>query len=128
MQSEQAIVSPEILSDNPSSALHGLKKSALTASFWTILEYGSGMALRVVSSLVLTRLLIPAYFGEMTLLMTLITGLTLLSDIGVSQSVIQAPRGDDPDFLNTAWTIQLIRGIVLAHRGRDQLADGHLLS
>ncbi len=113
MQSEQAVVSPETLSEKSSSALHGLKKSALTASFWTILEYGSGMALRVVSSLVLTRLLLPAYFGQITLLMTLITGLTLLSDIGVSQSVIQEPRGDDPNFLNTAWTIQMIRGIVL---------------
>ena len=71
------------------------------------------MALRVVSSLVLTRLLVPAYFGEMTLLMTLITGITLLADIGIAQSVIQSPRGDDPVYLNTTWTLQWIRGIVL---------------
>jgi O-antigen/teichoic acid export membrane protein len=71
------------------------------------------MALRVVSSLVLTRLLVPAYFGEMTLLMTLITGITLLADIGIAQSVIQSPRGDDPIYLNTTWTLQWIRGIVL---------------
>ena len=37
-------------------------------------EYGSGMGLRIVSSLVLTRLLLPAYFGEVTLVFTLITG------------------------------------------------------
>jgi O-antigen/teichoic acid export membrane protein len=101
------------LSENLPSQLHGLKKRALRASFWTILEYGSGMALRVVSSLVLTRLLLPAYFGEMTLLITLITGITLLSDIGVGQSVVQSARGDDPVFLNTAWTIQWLRGVIL---------------
>lgn len=71
------------------------------------------MGLRVVSSLVLTRLLAPAYFGEMTLLTTLIVGINLLSDIGLAPSVIQSPRGDEPDFLNTAWTIQVLRGVVL---------------
>jgi O-antigen/teichoic acid export membrane protein len=71
------------------------------------------MALRVISSLVLTRLLLPAYFGEMTLLMTLITGITLLADIGIAQSVIQSPYGDDPVYLNTSWTLQWIRGIIL---------------
>lgn len=90
-----------------------LEKKALRASFWSILEYGSGMGLRVVSSLVLTRLLAPAYFGEMTLLTTLIVGIHLLSDIGLAPSVIQSPQGDEPDFLNTVWTLQVLRGIVL---------------
>ncbi len=90
-----------------------LETKAARASLWTILEYGSGMGLRVVSSLVLTRLLLPAVFGEMTLLTTLIIGLTLLSDIGLAPSVVQSPRGDEPAFLNTAWTIQAIRGFVI---------------
>ncbi len=71
------------------------------------------MCLRVVSSLVLTRLLAPAYFGEITLVTTLITGITLLSDIGLAPSVIQSPRGDEPVFLNTAWTVQIWRGVFL---------------
>ena len=71
------------------------------------------MGLRVVSSLVLTRLLLPAYFGEMTLLTTITVGLNLLSDIGLTPSVIQSPRGDEQDFLNTAWTLQVIRGVAL---------------
>ncbi len=95
------------------SAFHALEKQALKATFWSILEFGSAMGLRVVSSLVLTRLLLPAYFGEMTLLTTMIVGMTLLSDIGLGPSVVQSPRGDDPVFLNTAWTIQWIRGIIL---------------
>jgi O-antigen/teichoic acid export membrane protein len=71
------------------------------------------MALRVVNSLVLTRLLLPAFFGEITLVTTLVVGINLLSDIGLAPSVIQSPRGDDPVFLNTAWTIQVIRGVLL---------------
>ena len=100
--------SPAVASD-----LSSLETKAARASIWTILEYGSGMALRVVSSLVLTRLLLPAVFGEMTLLTTLIVGLTLLSDIGLAPSVVQSSRGDEPLFLNVAWTIQVIRGAVI---------------
>lgn len=71
------------------------------------------MGLRVVSSLVLTRLLLPAYFGEITLVNTLILGINLLSDIGLRPSVIQSARGDDPIFLNTTWTLQVMRGVSL---------------
>ncbi len=38
------------------------------------------MGLRIVNSLVLTRLLLPAYFGEITLVSTLVVGISLLSD------------------------------------------------
>jgi O-antigen/teichoic acid export membrane protein len=93
--------------------LGALENKALRAAFWSILEYGSGTGLRVVSSLVLTRLLLPAYFGEMTLVATLIMGINLLSDIGLVPSVIQSPRGDDPLFLNTAFSLQALRGVGL---------------
>jgi len=91
----------------------GLSRKAANAALWSVLEYGSATGLRVVSSLALTRLLAPSYFGEMTLVTTIIVGLNLLSDIGLAPSVIQSPRGDDELFLNTAWTLQAIRGLSL---------------
>ena len=69
------------------------------------------MALRVVNSLVLTRLLMPESFGLMTLVTTLVVGISLLSDIGLGPSVIQNPRGDEPALLNTVWTLQVLRGL-----------------
>ena len=103
----------EAVSDQAPLQLRALEKKALQASVWSILEYGSGMGLRIVNSLVLTRLLLPAYFGELTLVFTVITGVSLLSDIGLGPSVIQSARGDDPVFLNTAWTLQVLRGVML---------------
>lgn len=103
----------EAVSDQAPIQLRALEKKALRASVWSILEYGSGTGLRVVSSLVLTRLLLPAYFGELTLVFTVITGVSLLSDIGLGPSVIQSARGDDPVFLNTVWTLQVLRGVML---------------
>jgi O-antigen/teichoic acid export membrane protein len=40
-------------------------------------------------------------------------GLILFSEVGIGPSIAQSKRGDDPDFLNTAWTIQVIRGFCL---------------
>ena len=44
---------------------------------------------------------------------TFIQGLILFSDIGIKPSIIRSPRGDDPTFFNTAWTLQVIRGFGL---------------
>jgi O-antigen/teichoic acid export membrane protein len=90
-----------------------LESTALKATFWTVIDYGGSMALRILNSLVLTRLLPPAAFGEVTLVTTVIVGVQMLTDIGLTPSVIQSRRGDDPRFLNTAWTLQSLRGGVL---------------
>jgi O-antigen/teichoic acid export membrane protein len=90
--------------------LHGLGKTALTGTVWSVAAYGGGMALRLLSTIVLSRILVPQYFGLMTLLNTVIIGLTLFSDLGLTPNIIRSPRGDEPEFLDTAWTMQVIRG------------------
>ena len=86
---------------------------AMRATWWTIVFYGATQALRMGNNLIITRLLLPRYFGLMALSTALVVGMTLLSDVGLLPSVINSPRGDDPVFLNTAWTIQIIRGVIL---------------
>ncbi len=49
----------------------------------------------------------------MSLAQVFMQGLVMLSDIGVGPSIVQNERGDDPAFLSTAWTMQVIRGFVL---------------
>jgi O-antigen/teichoic acid export membrane protein len=80
---------------------------------WILLGYGGSQALRLASNLILTRLLFPEAFGIMALVGLVTMGLMLFSDVGIAPSIAQSKRGDDPDFLNTAWSIQIIRGIVL---------------
>ena len=88
-----------------------LESTAIRATIWTIADYGFSMALRVANSLILTRLLMPEAFGLMTLVTTLVVGISLISDIGLGPSVIQNARGDEPVLLNTAWTLQVLRGL-----------------
>jgi O-antigen/teichoic acid export membrane protein len=85
---------------------------ATRATLWTGLRYFADYSLRFVSNLILTRLLFPEAFGLMTLITALIVGLGLFSDIGLSTSVVQSPRGDDPRFLRTVWTLQVLRGLL----------------
>lgn len=90
-----------------------VKKLAIHGAIWTIAGYGTGQILRFGSNLVLTRLLFPDLFGLINLAYVFISGLHLFSDLGINASVVQNKRGDDPDFLNTAWTLQVMRGLLL---------------
>lgn len=85
-----------------------LRGAALTGGSFVLMQ-----ALRFGSNLILARLLFPEAFGLMALLTMIVMGLTLLSDSGVQQSIMQHDRGDDLDFLNTAWTLNAVRGVVL---------------
>ncbi len=90
-----------------------LEKKAARGTLFLIVFLGVSLALRTVSSVVLARLFSPEYFGLMTLLTTVLVGLSLFSHLGLQDSVIQNPRGDEPVFLNTAWTLQVVRGTAL---------------
>ncbi|MEG4342528.1 oligosaccharide flippase family protein [Microcoleus sp. A003_D6] len=87
------------------------KKLAIKGAIWTIASYGSSQIIRFGSNLILTRLLLPELFGLMGLAYVFIIGINLFTDIGLGPSIIQNKRGDDPQFLNTAWTMQVIRSL-----------------
>ncbi len=91
----------------------GLVDRGVRSSAWTALGYGGGQIMRLASNLILTRLLFPEAFGLMALVSVFLVGLTMFSDVGVGPSIMQHKRGDEPAFLNTAWTIQVIRGVLL---------------
>lgn len=94
-----------------------LKKAFLHGSAWSFAGYAAEQGLRLAGNLVLTRLLFPKAFGLMALVNIFLQGLAMFSDIGIGPSIIQHPRGTEPGFLNTAWTVQVIRGVVLAACG-----------
>lgn len=93
--------------------MSSLKALAIKGTIWTLIGYGSSQVIRLGSNLVLTRLLFPEVFGLSALFSIFLIGLQMFSDIGIGPSIIQNDKGDDPIFLNTAWTIQVLRGIAL---------------
>ena len=92
---------------------HGLFARALRGSVLTAGSYATAQGLRLISNLILTRLLYPEAFGVMALVSVALVGLQMFSDLGLGPAIAQNPRGDDPDFLNTAFTLNALRGAVL---------------
>jgi O-antigen/teichoic acid export membrane protein len=90
-----------------------MRRMVATSSFWALFGYGSSLALRFVSNIILWRILAPEDFGVMNLVNPVLLSLQMFSDLGISQNVIQSPRGDEPRFLDTAWTLQVLRGAAL---------------
>ena len=84
-----------------------------SAASWTVLGFGTSQFIRLVGNLVLTRLLLPEHFGLMALLNVFVQGLEMFSDTGVSSSIVQHPDAEDDKFLNTAWSLQILRGFAL---------------
>jgi len=106
--------SPPAPQEAPRSSRRSL---AIRGSFFELGGFGIAQALRLGSNLVLTRLLYPEAFGLVAIVSIVYQGLELLSDVGLHQAVVQHPRGDEIDFLNTVWVLKIVRGFVLFAAG-----------
>jgi O-antigen/teichoic acid export membrane protein len=111
MTTAESLMPPAAPSDPP--AHKPLKERMLRAGSWTVFAYGCTLVLRLGSTLILTRLLAPEAFGLIAIVSTIGTVITLLSDIGIRQSIVHSKHGDEPLMLNTAWTMQILRGALI---------------
>lgn len=90
-----------------------LRRRAIFAGAWNLGALVTSQFIRLGGNLIMARLLMPEMFGIMVIATTVSVVLHLLSDVGLRQNIIQSPRGDEPAFLNTLWTVQIIRGFIL---------------
>lgn len=91
-----------------------LGRKAMNAAMWSLVQIVAANMLRLMSNLIMTRILAPDAFGLMAMVFTVQTALILFSDIGIDRSIIREPDGEDPHFLQVAWTVKLIRGALVA--------------
>jgi O-antigen/teichoic acid export membrane protein len=105
------IVQPVVEREPTASTSMSGKVASSAAS--EIFGFGASLAVRLAANLILTRLLFPEAFGLMAMVQVVLYGLAMLSDVGIWQSIVTSPRGDEPSFLDTAWTMLVVRGTVL---------------
>jgi O-antigen/teichoic acid export membrane protein len=91
----------------------GLRARVLHAGGWTVAGFGLSQAIRFGANLVMTRLLVPEMFGVMAIATMVMYALALFSDLGLRLSIVQSKRGGEAAFLNTAWAVQIVRGMVI---------------
>lgn len=80
---------------------------------WTIVGQFGLLGTRFIGSLILSRIFNPEIFGVLAVVTVVQIVTHLLTDIGIVQAVIQSKNGQNPTFLNTAWTIQIVRGLAI---------------
>lgn len=93
-----------------------LRRRAINSAAWAIFGQVAQQGLRFIGNIALAWSLGPAAraaYGLMSLVNIYVNGLAMLTDVGIAPGVIQSKRGDDPKFLNTAWTMQLFRGAAI---------------
>lgn len=105
----RARISPARISEQAA----GLRARVLHAGGWTVAGFAVSQAIRFGANLVMTRLLLPEMFGVMAIATMVMYGLALFSDLGLRLSIVQSRRGGEAVFLNTAWAVQIVRGMVI---------------
>ena len=74
---------------------------------------GMTNALRIISSMTLTRLLDSHAYGVVGVITSIAAMLTMLTDIGLLGFIVRHEQGDEAKFLDQVWTIRLVRGFIL---------------
>lgn len=90
--------------------LHGL---ALRDTNVVVISVVLANFLRAFSSVVLTRLLAPEVFGISGVIASIVFAFGMVSDLGFQAFVVRHPDGDKPRFLDTIWTMAVLRSVIL---------------
>ncbi|MCQ8185442.1 oligosaccharide flippase family protein [Parvularcula maris] len=96
-----------------SPAMRQLFRRSAGAGSWLTIDIAVQTLLRLLSNFIMVRLLAPEAFGLVAVAFSLVTLLGMMTDVGLSGNVIRSDRGEDPAFLRTVWSTQIIRNTTI---------------
>lgn len=91
----------------------GMKQRIFSGALWTFFGFGATQALKLVSILILARMLSPADYGLVSIVTVVLVGITMVSDLGFGPNVMQNERGEEEAFLNSIWSLQVAKGFLV---------------
>jgi lipopolysaccharide exporter len=80
--------------------------------FATTFCFAAIAVIRLGSSLTLTRILRPEAYGIITIITSIAFVVELIADTNVTMFIIRDENGEQPRYLNTAWTLQFFRAVL----------------
>ena len=89
-----------------------LSKKVVRGGMWVFGLRFTNRGLGFVRTIILARLLAPSDFGLLGIAMLAISTLETFSQTGFQAALIQK-KGNVESYLDTAWTVSAIRGVVL---------------
>lgn len=90
-----------------------LRNKIARGSLWVSSGNFLEQSTRLLRNVILTRLLVPEIFGLMAIILALNAATEAFTEIGIKQAVIQNPRGEKKEYLNSAWWISIGRAFIL---------------
>jgi len=90
----------------------GLKSDVFRGGSWLGLGSSFELAFRFGRNMVLTRLLAPEAFGIMAIVYSASYVIDMLAEIGVKEAIIQNPNGHESRYVNAAWWLSFVRGLI----------------
>ncbi len=91
----------------------GLRARTYRSAGWTVLRMAALNLLQVVQVAALARILEPADFGQVSLVVAVLALTEVFTKTGIEEALIRH-RGDIAPFLDSAWSLQAVRGLLQA--------------
>lgn len=92
----------------------GLKQRILHSGVWATLLNVTGRGLQTIKLVVLARLLTPTDFGLMGIALLSMSVLNQVVKLGIDSALIQREENNVDEYLDTAWTLKICRGVVIS--------------
>jgi len=92
--------------------MENIKPKVIRSGFWSLGGNWLSRGLGIIKMIILARLLLPLDFGILGLAIISINILNVFSETGIESALIQRQKIGKAE-LDTAWTIKIIRGLVL---------------
>jgi len=89
-----------------------LSQRVVRGGFWAFALRIADRAFKLIRTIVLARVLAPSDFGLMGIALLTMSTLETFTQTGFQAALIQK-KEDIEDYLDTAWTISALRGLVL---------------
>ncbi len=91
----------------------GAETNVVKSIGWTVASKWSSKLIGMVNTIILARLLAPEDFGIVAMATIILAMLDAMTQVGVNLYIFRQ-KGDDPRLFNTAWTVNIIQGLVIA--------------
>lgn len=92
----------------------GLKKKTITSLFWKLFEQGGAAAITLIVQIVMARLLAPAEFGLLAIMLVFVNLGNVIVQSGLNTAIVQGADIEDDDCSTVFWMCLAISFVLYA--------------
>lgn len=80
--------------------------------FYVTASFGLIAVIRLISTVVLTRILYPEAYGLVAIIGSIVFAVEMMSDLGVGTLMVRHAKAETQPYLSTLWTIRFVRSAI----------------